>query len=63
VTPGADELPARTSAIVRLSQNGIVALALLYVLVLGAALPLGTLARATIDRIERLDLRFDTEAR
>ena len=59
MTPSADELPARTSAIVRLSQNGIVVLALFYALVLGTALPLGTLARTTIDRIERLDLRFD----
>ena len=59
MTPSADELPARTSAIARLSQNGIVALALLYALVLGTALPLGPLARPAIDRIVRLDLRFD----
>ena len=56
MTPSADELPAPTSIIVRLSQNGLVALVLLYALVLGTALPLGTLAHATIDRFERLDL-------
>jgi hypothetical protein len=56
VTPSADELPAPTSIIVRLSQNGLVALALFYALVLGTALPLGALARAAIDRFERLDL-------
>jgi len=48
------------SAIVRLSQNGIVALALFSALVLGAtALPPGIPEHATIDRIERLDPRFD----
>lgn len=59
MTPSADELPAPTSIIVRLSQNGLVGLALFYALVLGTALPLGTLARAAIDRVERLDLHFD----
>ena len=57
-TPSADELPARTSAIVRFSQNGIVALALFYALVLGAALPLGTLARPAIDRAEARSTRL-----
>ncbi len=51
MTPSADELPARKSIIVRLSQNGLVCLAMFYALVLGTTLPLGTLARATIDRM------------
>jgi hypothetical protein len=59
VTPGAVESPARTSILVRLSQNGLVGLALFYALVLGTTLPLGTLARAAIDRIERFDLHFE----
>jgi hypothetical protein len=59
VTPSADESPARTSILVRLSQSGLVGLALFYALVLGTTLPIGTLASTTIDRIQRLDLRFD----